>query len=54
LFGIKKRKTEKRKKIQETGRSEMAKQRNRKTQETIKRGVWNAGMKNRGIKIAYK
>ena len=31
----------------------MAKQRNRKTQETIKRGVWNTEIKKRGIKIAH-
>jgi len=46
-------KTEERNKIQEIGKSEMAKQRNRKTQETIKRGVWNTGIKKRGIKIAH-
>jgi len=50
-FRTKEYKTEEREKMEEKERNEVVKQMNRKTQENMTRGVWNAGMKNTRTRI---
>jgi predicted Fe-S protein YdhL (DUF1289 family) len=51
MFGTEEYKIEEWKKMEEKERNEVVKQRNKKTQEHMIRGVWNAGMKNTGTRI---